>query len=161
MSTSPKDRDSPLFLPDDSSNDDERPLSNSHRSPPSKNAPGGSETEGSSEDSTQSDGEYVVEKILARAPDPNDPDQEMFLVKWEGYNYYESTWEPLENLRHSQAALDLFLKNEDDFDIEAFEKQKREWLKHQKEKAIQEMKRAKAQGTVFRVRQGMSNLGRR
>jgi len=157
MPKPPKDRDSPLFGSESSSSDDEQAVATS---PPSKDVPEDDEGEGSPEDSTPN-GRYVVEKILASAPDSSDPDQDLYLVKWEGYNFYASTWEPLENLEHAQAALAEFLENEGDFDIDAFERQKQEWVKHQEQKAMLAIKRAKAQNTVFRVQKGMTSLGKR
>ena len=43
------------------------------------------------------DGEYEIEKILAHRHKRNGP--RTYLVKWKGYSYEESTWEPQSNFK--------------------------------------------------------------
>ncbi len=55
--------------------------------------------------SSSSEDEYGVEKILDKKIIAGIP---YYLIKWEGYPLSESTWEPLENLTHSQEILKEF-----------------------------------------------------
>ena len=53
----------------------------------------------------EQDAEYVVEEILARREDPMGT---QYLVKWEGYMYEDSTWEPEINLRQCRQKVAQF-----------------------------------------------------
>lgn len=53
------------------------------------------------------DEEYFVEKILAKREYP----ELKYLIKWEGWDIKDSTWEPLENLTNAMALVDEFEKN--------------------------------------------------
>eukprot|EP01050_Picozoa_sp_SAG11_P021722 SAG11_NODE_3927_length_2144_cov_13.208802_2_plen_265_part_00 len=53
----------------------------------------------------EQDAEYVVEEILARREDPTGT---QYLVKWEGYMYEDSTWEPEINLRQCRQKVAQF-----------------------------------------------------
>ncbi|TGJ80703.1 hypothetical protein E0Z10_g8067 [Xylaria hypoxylon] len=45
-----------------------------------------------------SDKEWEVEDILAERPHPNIPDALQYLIKWDGFQLEDCTWEPVENL---------------------------------------------------------------
>ncbi len=55
--------------------------------------------------------EYEVEKILDKEIDPVSK-QISYLVKWKGYSDTESTWERIENLKHSKQAIADFENRE-------------------------------------------------
>ena len=58
----------------------------------------GSESSGSEDDK-----EYEVQKIIGyKSEDSNGDDCEMYLVKWNGYETEDATWEPEENLTDPQ-----------------------------------------------------------
>ena len=46
--------------------------------------------------------EWYVEKIINKRTKKNRIE---YLVKWEGYPEWESTWEPLSNLNHAKEAV--------------------------------------------------------
>jgi len=54
------------------------------------------------------DEEFYVEKILAKREYPNP----RYLIKWEGWDIKDSTWEPIENLENALDLVDEFEKNE-------------------------------------------------
>lgn len=51
--------------------------------------------------------EYIVEKIVDKKEVNGKP---YYLVKWEGFDESESTWEPLRNLSHLKYMLKKFEK---------------------------------------------------
>ncbi len=51
--------------------------------------------------------EFEVEKILQKRIFKNKVE---YLVKWKGYDVYDSTWEPLSNLTNCQSLLKQFEK---------------------------------------------------
>ena len=55
--------------------------------------------------SSDNEQEYGVEKILGKKQISGHP---FYLIKWEGYPISQSTWEPVENLAHSQEILGEF-----------------------------------------------------
>ena len=55
--------------------------------------------------------EYEVEKILDSKLFRGKP---RYLVKWKGYDLYDATWEPAENLRNATEALHDYLTNKQD-----------------------------------------------
>ena len=67
---------------------------------PAKQAATGS-GEGSSSDSSsasEQENEYVVDKIIAQSePEEGEDEEEMYLVRWEGYPDDQCTWEPRES----------------------------------------------------------------
>ncbi len=75
-----------------------------------------------------SEEEYVVQKILAKKEYPTPK----YLVKWEGYDIKESTWEPLENLFNAMDLVDDFEKSEAIIKNEKELKKQKEYLLSQK-----------------------------
>jgi len=57
--------------------------------------------------------EWEVEKILdSRTINKGRKSAVEYLVKWKGFEDYDSTWEPLSNLTHAQYLIDEYHKNE-------------------------------------------------
>lgn len=54
------------------------------------------------------DEEYYVEKILAKRDYP----EVRYLIKWDGWDIKDSTWEPIENLWNAMELVDEFEKRE-------------------------------------------------
>nr|XP_032517198.1 uncharacterized protein LOC116769996 isoform X2 [Danaus plexippus plexippus] len=73
------------------------------RVPPEERIARRSEREGTAE------GEYVVEKILAKRFNPRRKHYE-YLLKWEGYPHEQNTWEPVENMETCKHLLEAFEK---------------------------------------------------
>lgn len=65
---------------------------------------------------------YSVEDILAIK---NKKGKDYFLVKWEGFNHTENTWEPHENLRNVEWMIEEFLNNKAALDHEINKANKR------------------------------------
>lgn len=54
--------------------------------------------------------EYIIEKIIDfKYEDGN----ELFFIKWKGYNSYDNTWEPIENLNNCPGILREYLVSEE------------------------------------------------
>lgn len=47
--------------------------------------------------------EFIVEKII---DEKREGRRTLYFIKWEGYPMEESTWEPLENIKHCTELLD-------------------------------------------------------
>ena len=54
---------------------------------------------------------FIVEKILEKKKDGN---RVKYLVKWDGYPFEQSTWEPEENLESIQTMVNEFEKSSKD-----------------------------------------------
>lgn len=86
--------------------------------------------------SSEAEEEYSVESILAESWDPK-LKCTIYLIKWEGYDLYESSWEPKQSfLRGSKQILRNWTKVKrkraagelEDFDLNKFELERIRWL---------------------------------
>ncbi|KAI1825156.1 hypothetical protein F4861DRAFT_207071 [Xylaria intraflava] len=73
------------------------------------------------------DKEWDVDDILAERRHPDDPDTMQYLIKWEGFELKDCTWEPLENLgdgllaRWEENKAEIEAKTREPFDLTIFE----------------------------------------
>lgn len=71
--------------------------------------------------------EFEVEMVLSERPNPDDPTQSQYLIKWENYPMDQCTWEPLHNLGEGvlhgweEARAEIEAGKREPFDIAIFE----------------------------------------
>ncbi|KAI2641990.1 hypothetical protein GGS21DRAFT_500699 [Xylaria nigripes] len=78
-------------------------------------------------DDNDCDKEWDVEDILAERRHPDDPDAMQYLLKWEGFEIQDCTWEPVENLgdglltKWEENKAEIEAKIREPFDLTIFE----------------------------------------